>query len=158
MKPGHDLKRLVTGCALLMLLPPAAGARCMMGGGCMGMMGGHSARHGYYMRHGLPADYAGRTNPLPATSGNIEAGRQLFERNCAACHGAGGRGDGPGAKGLNPPPSDLARAGRRPMMSDAFFYWAIAEGGVAFGTAMPAWKASLKETEIWQLVLYLRTL
>jgi mono/diheme cytochrome c family protein len=36
-----------------------------------------------------------------------EAGEVLYRRYCAACHGIGGRGDGPAARTLSPPPTDL---------------------------------------------------
>jgi mono/diheme cytochrome c family protein len=40
-----------------------------------------------------------------------ERGRQLYAlHGCAACHGLEGRGDGPSAKRLDVPPSDLADA------------------------------------------------
>lgn len=37
------------------------------------------------------------------------SGRALYAENCAVCHGDGGRGDGPAAAGLTPPPTDLTR-------------------------------------------------
>jgi len=43
--------------------------------------------------------------PAPVTS--AQSGKQMFEAYCASCHGASGRGDGPAASALNPPPSDL---------------------------------------------------
>ena len=36
-------------------------------------------------------------------------GRTEFLRSCASCHGVSGKGDGPVAKSLSPPPSDLTR-------------------------------------------------
>lgn len=39
---------------------------------------------------------------VPEESGNLS-----FADNCAVCHGDGGRGDGPMAAGLTPPPPDL---------------------------------------------------
>lgn len=42
--------------------------------------------------------------PAPEVSG-----RALYADYCAACHGDGGRGDGPAAAGLTPPPVDLTR-------------------------------------------------
>jgi mono/diheme cytochrome c family protein len=36
-------------------------------------------------------------------------GESLYRRYCAACHGGSGRGDGPAAGGLCPPPPDLTR-------------------------------------------------
>ncbi|MCP4873505.1 MAG: cytochrome c [Proteobacteria bacterium] len=41
-----------------------------------------------------------RAEPTPA-------GQLLYERHCASCHGADGRGDGPVAVGLTTRPSDL---------------------------------------------------
>jgi mono/diheme cytochrome c family protein len=128
----------------------------MMQGQGMGMMGGASARHRYVMRNGLGSQYAGKTNPLPATAENINAGKALYGQYCTACHGVEGHGDGAAATSLVPPPSDLARLVRMPIATDDFLYWSIAEGGAQFNTAMPAMKGSLKEADIWKIILYLR--
>ncbi|KNG91865.1 hypothetical protein ATO11_20430 [Pseudaestuariivita atlantica] len=40
-------------------------------------------------------------------------GEQLFESNCASCHGVTGRGDGPLAKGLRTAPADLTQIAAR---------------------------------------------
>jgi len=40
-------------------------------------------------------------------------GRELFEAHCASCHGADGTGNGPAARTLKPPPSDLTRIRER---------------------------------------------
>ncbi len=37
------------------------------------------------------------------------AGAALYQRHCASCHGAEGRGDGPVAASLRQPPADLTR-------------------------------------------------
>ena len=37
----------------------------------------------------------------------VSRGGQLFQDNCSACHGSGGKGDGPAADGLRPQPADL---------------------------------------------------
>ncbi len=36
-------------------------------------------------------------------------GRALFAENCVQCHGVSGRGNGPWAGALSPPPADLTR-------------------------------------------------
>jgi mono/diheme cytochrome c family protein len=41
------------------------------------------------------------------------AGKDLYLRYCASCHGAGGRGDGPVGDSLKRPPSDLTTLARR---------------------------------------------
>ena len=40
-------------------------------------------------------------------STNAAAGRETFQKFCASCHGTYAKGDGPAARALNPPPSDL---------------------------------------------------
>ena len=40
------------------------------------------------------------------------AGRALFAENCAVCHGTEGRGDGPAAAAMSPPPVDLTLLSR----------------------------------------------
>ncbi len=47
---------------------------------------------------------------LTATPALLDRGRALFERNCRSCHGPEGRGDGPAAGGLSPPPRNFAEA------------------------------------------------
>lgn len=42
-----------------------------------------------------------------ATRAPVPTGGELYATFCAACHGAGGRGDGPSATGMTPPPADL---------------------------------------------------
>lgn len=152
----------------LALLPVAAAAQMggmmqdgrmgMMQGGRMGMMGGSPLRRQYVMRFGVDPKYAAAVSPLRATPANVEAGKKLYESNCAACHGARGFGDGPAAKALDPPPARLAGLGRTPMMSDGYLYWTIAEGGAPVKSAMPPFKASLSQDDIWKIVLYVRVL
>jgi mono/diheme cytochrome c family protein len=150
----------------MLLLAGAALAQMGMGGGMgmgRGMMGNGPAgvsvlRHRYVMANGIGADYAGARNPLTASAETLREGKALFEKNCASCHGTSGHGDGPAAKGLNPAPANLAVAVKMPMASDAFLDWTISEGGVPVHSAMPPFKAILKQDQIWQLVLYLRSL
>ncbi|HXV75824.1 MAG TPA: c-type cytochrome [Candidatus Polarisedimenticolaceae bacterium] len=42
-----------------------------------------------------------------AAAADVERGARLFARSCAACHGTSGKGDGPGARQLDPRPRDL---------------------------------------------------
>ena len=62
-------------------------------------------------------------------------GRDSFQQYCAWCHGAGGRGDGPGASGLNTPPADLTTLARR--NGGAYPTGRVRET-VQGGTGMPA--------------------
>ena len=99
-----------------------------------------------------PAAAGKRLNPVPANAASIEQGWQLFTKNCTACHGRAGRGDGPAAASLKPHPADLAMmAGHHP---DGDLAWKIANGR----GAMPAWKGTLSEDQIWILVNYIKSL
>ena len=88
---------------------------------------------------------------MAASAASIAQGKKLFQANCASCHGAQGKGDGPAGAALNPRPADLAAmAGQHP---DGDFAWKIANGR----GPMPAWKGTLKENQIWDLVNYLQS-
>ena len=43
----------------------------------------------------------------PITHSNPASGKEMFKDYCAACHGAGGKGDGPAADVLKTAPPDL---------------------------------------------------
>jgi len=148
---------IVTAAAVLALLATAgAWAAGMMG--MMGMGRMSAARHQYVMRNGIGSEYAGLRNPLARSEQNLATGQALYRGSCAACHGEAGRGEGPAASSLNPPPADLAAVVRTPMATDGYLFWTIAEGGGPVGTAMPPFKSTLSDTDIWRIVLYLRGL
>jgi mono/diheme cytochrome c family protein len=44
----------------------------------------------------------------PVTAATVRQGKTLYEQNCQICHGADGKGNGPGAAGLQSRPADLA--------------------------------------------------
>src|SRR6266536_5050812 len=89
-------------------------------------------------------------SPTGYSTHSIAAGRALFAEHCASCHGAQGRGDGPAAKNLEPPPADLA-AEHIYGHSDGDLFWWIIHG---IGEAMP-FGAVLDETAHWNLIDFL---
>jgi high-affinity iron transporter len=78
-----------------------------------------------------------------------------FTTHCAVCHGATGRGDGPAAKGLTPPPADLTDAARMGEHSLFGLFNTITLG--IKGTAMTGF-AHLGEAQRWALAFYVSTL
>ena len=42
--------------------------------------------------------------------------------------------------------------------SDAYLYWTISEGGLRLETAMPPFKTALDSEQIWEIILYLRSM
>lgn len=162
-------KHLIAGVVGGVLIAALASAQMGMGRGMGGGMGGPGmmghgpegvsmVRHRFVMMNGIAPQYAKSHNPLAANDGNLATGKALFETNCATCHGATGRGDGPAAKGLVPPPANIAAVIRMPIASDAFLDWTISEGGIPVQSAMPPFKTVLSKEDIWKLELYLRTL
>ena len=100
----------------------------------------------------VPADFAGKTNPLGADAAT--AGADVFKTNCASCHGDTGLGDGPAGAALDPAPKNLAELQTR--AGDDYLFWRINTGKE--GTSMVAWKGVLTDEQIWQVVSFIRTL
>jgi mono/diheme cytochrome c family protein len=113
-------------------------------------------RHYAFIREGVPAAYRDAQNPLSGTPANIERGRALYTANCAGCHDPAGMGQGDAGSALYPSPALLAQLLRMPYAVDPYLLWAISEGGESFGTRMPAFKETLGEEQIWQIITFMR--
>ncbi|MBW3634456.1 MAG: CopD family protein, partial [Chloroflexi bacterium] len=85
----------------------------------------------------------------------VVRGEALFAQNCTLCHGASGRGDGPGAASLARPPADLTFGHALPHSDEDYAYWI--ENGIE-GTDMPAFGEELDEGEIRDVISYIRSL
>ncbi len=85
----------------------------------------------------------------------VVRGETLFAQNCTLCHGAGGRGDGPGAASLTRPPADLTTGHALPHTDDDYAYWI--ENGIT-GTEMPGVGDALNDGEIRDVIAYVRGL
>jgi putative copper resistance protein D len=97
-----------------------------------------------------PTTYA--LSPVRYTTSAIAQGAALYAGNCAQCHGARARGDGPLAASLTNKPPDLVLHAMHHPAGDMF--WWIAHG--IPGTAMPPFLARLPDTSIWSLIQFLR--
>jgi mono/diheme cytochrome c family protein len=84
--------------------------------------------------------------------------KATYDKSCATCHGASGKGDGTMGKMLKPPPEDFATALKG--KSDADIAKVIKEGGKAVGKSpvMPASGSKLSDDEIKGLVDYIKGL
>jgi mono/diheme cytochrome c family protein len=100
----------------------------------------------------VPAEYAGKTNPLGADAAT--AGATVFNTNCSACHGSQAHGDGPAGASLDPAPKNLVELSK--VASDDYLFWRISTG--RSGSAMVAWKGILTDEQIWQVIAYIHTL
>jgi len=93
-------------------------------------------------------------NPIPRSAESVARGRQLFQKTCAVCHGPEGRGDGVAAAALPQRPDDLSRIAPPPIFPDGVVAYRIINGV----KMMPAFKATLSENEIWDLLNFIRSL
>lgn len=81
---------------------------------------------------------------------------ELYNKNCAACHGQGGNADGPMAGQTVIPPVAFANTDYLLSMRGDVLYAKIRRGGM--GTDMPNFGTVFTQAETWQLVNYLWSL
>jgi mono/diheme cytochrome c family protein len=90
-------------------------------------------------------------NPLLHSDANLIAGMNVYEKNCASCHGDISRPRGMFANALYPrAPQFVEDAPDMPANQN--FY--IIQHGIRL-SGMPAWKQALSEQEIWQVTTFL---
>ena len=87
----------------------------------------------------------------PARAPDLATGKVLYAQQCASCHGASGRGDGPAGADLAPPPIAFSDAERAAQRTPLALYEAISRG--VPGTAMMAFP-QLSEDQRWALAFY----
>jgi mono/diheme cytochrome c family protein len=95
------------------------------------------------------------TNPLASTDKNLIAGVKLYAQNCAVCHGDASGKATDVAKGLYQKPPQLAKDGVEDD-PDGVTFWKLSHG--IRWTGLPAFGKTLKEDQIWQLTLFLKTM
>ena len=99
-------------------------------------------------------------NPVTSTPASVAAGAQQYAKACAVCHGASGTGDGKLAAATaayGKRPSDLTDAVWDHGSTDGEIFVVIRDG-IEPDFNMPGFKARLSETEIWNVVNYVRSL
>lgn len=100
-----------------------------------------------------PALQEQRKNPVPANESSIDAGRKIYLKRCAACHGKTGEGDGPDAVDLGIHPAKFSDSKLRTERDGALF-WKITAGK----KPMPDYGGRLSSTDRWNVINFLRTL
>ena len=101
------------------------------------------------------ADAAKMRNPAAATAESIAAGKQLYTRYCAVCHGTTGQG-GSGSD-ISAPAPDLTDAEWKLGSTDGEIFFVI-KNGVPPDLNMEPWGDRIKDPDIWNLVNFLRSL
>ncbi len=92
--------------------------------------------------------------------GDPAAGAKLYATYCASCHGSEGKGDGPVAASLKPPPANHADHVYMGTLSDANLYTVIAQGGATVGKSplMAPWRGVINDRGIRDLIAFIRKL
>jgi thiosulfate dehydrogenase len=92
-------------------------------------------------------------NPVAFSDENLSAGVKLYAANCAVCHGASDGAASNIAKGLY---QHAPQIPKHPVTDDeeGETYWKIYHG--IRMTGMPSYRATLSETQMWQLTLFLK--
>jgi mono/diheme cytochrome c family protein len=94
-------------------------------------------------------------NPIAASPESVAAGKQVYTRNCAPCHGSSGEG-GPG-NDLIPAAPDLTDSAWDHGSTDAEIFASI-KSGIAPEFNMTPFKDRLKDDDIWNVVNYVRSI
>ena len=105
----------------------------------------------------IPSADRDEQNPLKATSGNLEAGRNIFLAQCSTCHGRDASGQTPVGESMYPRVPDL-RSEETQGLTDGEIHYII-QNGVEL-TGMPAWGNPhlVGRDDAWKVVLYIRSL
>ena len=106
---------------------------------------------------------AGEEKAPPAVSPqDLEAGKQVYLKRCAECHGMEGKGDGPAAEYMEPRPRNFTagqfklrttKSGELPTDEDLM---RVVSRGV-LGTPMPGWEGILSEGQRRQVIAYIKS-
>jgi mono/diheme cytochrome c family protein len=94
-------------------------------------------------------------NPVPATSESVAAGQQVFRRYCASCHGTSAQGGS--GNDIIPPAPDLTDSEWKHGSTDGEIF-AVIKNGVPPDLNMEPWGDRIKETDIWNVVNFMRSL
>jgi mono/diheme cytochrome c family protein len=91
------------------------------------------------------------TNPLRPTPQTLEEGKGLYQTYCMVCHGAEGKGDGPIAGKIPPPPS--YKSARVIAFPPGRIFHVVTLGS----GKMQSYASQLSTNERWKVVTYVTT-
>jgi high-affinity iron transporter len=101
---------------------------------------------------------AAATTSAKVTPAMLERGREVYKANCVACHGESGKGDGPGAGVLKPPPRDHTDRAYMSTLTDQQIKDIIRMGGAIKGKPLMPSHPQLNGETLDALAAYVRSL
>lgn len=97
--------------------------------------------------------------PLPPSPDVVSAGKAIFTEKCAPCHGVNADGNGPAASALftqfGKKPRNFTDCEAMKQFPMDLHYQRVNEGTT---NGMPAWKGGLPDEQIWQVIMYERSI
>ncbi len=108
-----------------------------------------------------PSNFQTMKNPLEPSRKNLAEGENLYHyksqpTSCKVCHGASGNGLGMMASASQPMPTNFTCKETMAPITDGQMFWIIKNGSPK--TEMPPYKLFHSDEQIWQMVLYIRSL
>ena len=100
-------------------------------------------------------------------AGDLAKGKETYKMICETCHGPTGKGDGPGAQGIQPAPRDFSKGefkfdGNKNGKTgeDADLKAVISKGAAEFGGSplMTPWAGAISDTDIDNVIAVIRSL
>lgn len=88
----------------------------------------------------------------------IAQGAKIYAVNCAPCHGAGGKGDGPAGAIFKPPPRDHTDRAYMDTMTDDDLSKVITMGGAVRGKPLMPSNPQIRGDDLKGLVAFVRSL
>jgi len=101
---------------------------------------------------GVPDEYKNMKNPVMANDSSMKAGKLLYDKHCASCHGKTGSGDGIMAGNLETFPGDFSGKDYQCQTDGEHFY------KTKYGRGdMPKYENKIPDKDIWHMVNYMRS-
>ncbi len=106
-------------------------------------------------RQNPPADFANAKNPFEGNADAVAAGKQVFDTNCAPCHGQDASGNGSAGAGLTPKPANLQLTAKE--TNAQYIHWVDTVGGANAGLSsnMPSFKDVIPDEDLWRIATFL---
>lgn len=101
---------------------------------------------------------AARASANTVTPAMIDRGRAIYKVNCVGCHGDTGKGDGPAAAAMKPPPRDHTDYAYMSTLTDKQLADVIKMGGAIKGRPLMPSHPQIGGADMDALVAYVRTL